>query len=420
MNSRERVATAMNHKQPDKVPIDIGACNTTGISVSALYRLRDYYGLPRKDMPISEIMQMLGEVDDDIRRKLGGDVIGLNNPSNIVGVPLQGEMKLFHMPDGTPALVNKLNVFDITEEGEIFLYPQGNRNAKPSCRMPSGGYFFDIVDRAPEFDEDNLTPEEDFKDHFSLYSDEDARYLEEEATKLYTETEYSVMGVFGLGGLGDSAAYPGPAELNPKGIRSFADWNMAYYLYPDYCHTVFEMHTQNCLDNLEIYKQAVGDKIQSIVISGTDFGSQNAPLISVDTFREFYKPYFKRMNDWVHENTQWKTFYHSCGAVAEFLDDFIDMGVDLLNPVQLSAAGMDMHMLKEKYGDKIVFWGGGIDTQDMLPNGSPEQIKEQVKERLNVMARNGGFVFNTVHNIVGNVKPGNIAAAFEAAQEYQY
>lgn len=424
MTSKERVLASINHKQPDKIPIDIGAANTTGISVCALARLRKYYGLPEKDLEIFEVMQMLGQVDDDVRRLLGGDVVSLNNPTNFVGVPMKGPMKRFTMPDGTAALLHEKNQWTQTEDGRIFLYPQGNTDAGPSAMMPAGGYFFEALNRTPamdpDMDEEDLTPREDFKDYFSIYTDEEARTFETEAKRLNDESGCAVLGVFNKGGIGDSSPLPGPAEFAPKGIRNFADWNMAQLLFPDYVKEVFEMQTENTLKNLEIYKQACGDNIQIIGISGTDFGSQHNSLISVEMFRELYKPYYKRMNDWVHQNTNWKTFYHSCGAIYSLLDDFADMGVDIINPVQLSAVGMDMHKLKENYGDKLVFWGGGVDTQSMLPNGTPEQIAAQVTERLDVLAKGGGYVFNTIHNIMGDVPAENIDACFRAAREYQY
>ena len=426
MTSKERVLAALNHQQPDKVPIDIGAAYTTGISVCALAKLRKYYDLPvKEDMDIYEVMQMLGTVDDDIRRILGGDVVGLNNTTSFVGVPNQGtKMTRFPMPDGTNTLINAQNEWDVAEDGRIYLYPQGSRSVGPSALMPAGGYFWDAIDRAPaldpDIDEEDLTPLEDFKNFFSVYTDEEARYFEREAKRLNEETGCAVIGLFGKGSIGDPSSYPGPAELAPRGIRGFADWQMAQLLFPDYCHAVYEMQTECVLKNLEIYKQACGDNIQILVISGTDFGNQKSQMISTGLFRELYKPYYKRMNDWVHQNTNWKTFYHSCGAVYNLLDDFVEMGVDILNPVQLTADGMDAHKLKENYGDKLVFWGGGIDTQTMLPQGSPEEIKEQVRKNLDILARGGGYVFNTIHNIMGDVKPENIAACFEAAREFVF
>ena len=419
MNSKERVLAAINHRQSDKVPIDIGAAHNTGISVCALMRLRDALGLPKKDIPIYETMQMLGEVDDDVRRVLGGDVIGLNNKYDFLGVPFDGDNQLFIMPDGTRTLINSKHKVRSEQDGRTYLYPQGNDSFGASVLMPKGGYFFDNIDRSPPFDEDHLSPIKDYEDSFPVMDDDEARYYETQAKRLATETEYAVLGVFGRGSLGDPSILPGASSLNPQGIRRYEDWIMAQLLYPEYIHEVFKMHTQSAIRNLEIYRQAVGDKIQIVVISGTDFGTQGGPIMSINTFRDLYKPYYKKMNDWVHQNTNWKTFYHSCGAIADYLDDFVEMGVDIINPVQLSANGMDGLMLKEKYGDRIVFWGGGVNTQKTLAGRSLDEIEKEVKERLDVFSPGGGYVFATIHNIVGNVPAENIKTVFKTAKEYQ-
>lgn len=418
MTSRERVLAAINHQQPDRVPIDFGATGQTGISVCALYRLREYLGLPQHPLDVFEICQMLGVVEEDLRRMMKSDVIGMNHPEDSLGVPYTGEKKLFTMPDGTPALVNAGNEWDVYPDGSIKMYPQGDRTAPPSIYMPSGGYFFDIIDRAPEYDEDNLTPREDFKDFFSVMSDETARYYERESKRLYEETDYAIIGNLAGAGFGDSGAIPAPFEKHPKGIRKFDEWVMAQVLYPEYVQEVFEMQTEYMLKNLEIYKQACSDRIQICWISGTDFGTQNAPFMSCEMFRELYKPYYKRVCDWIHQNTSWKTYAHTCGAIEPLLNDFIEMGLDIVNPVQLSAKGMDAHQLKEKYGDKLVFWGGGVDTQSMLPNGTPDEVAAQVVERLDILSKGGGYVFNTIHNIVGDTRAENIWAAFKAVHDY--
>jgi len=420
MTSRERVLKSLSHEQPDKVPIDLGATYNSGISACALYRLREYYGLEKKPVRIYETSQMIGTVDADVCQKMQIDVIGLNSAKDCAGVPLHGATQPFNMPDGTPVLITDKHRYDIDEKGRTFLYPQGNRELEASYLMPEGGYFFDAINRSPGFDEDELTPEEDFKDDFKLISDEDADWYAENSKLLRETTDCAIFGCFGMGGIGDPSAIPGGGVAYPKGIRTYQDWCMAQLLYPEYIHTVFEMQTQNAIKSLEIYKQAVGDNIDVINISGTDFGTQVAPIMSLDTFCELYKPYYKRMNDWVHNNTNWKTHYHCCGAMKIFIEDFIEMGVDVLNPVQLSAVGMDARELKDKYGDRITFWGGGVDTQSLLPNGTPEDVKAQVKARLDILARGGGYVFNTIHNIMGNVPAENIAACFEAANEFKF
>jgi len=155
-----------------------------------------------------------------------------------------------------------------------------------------------------------------------------------------------------------------------------------------------------------------------IMVSGADFGTQNGPFISPDMYREFYKPFHKKINDWIHTHTPWKTFYHSCGSIVAFLDDFVEAGVDILNPVQTSAKDMDPKMLKEKYGDKLVFWGGGVDTQKTLPFGSPEEVRKEVAERCRTFGKGGGYVFNTVHNIQSKVPIDNLLAMFQAVREF--
>lgn len=417
MTSRQRILETINHRQPDRIPVDLGATGQTGMNASTLYLLREALGLEEHPIEISEIFQLLGKVDPDMMQYAGADVIGLNNPSNMFGVP-DGPLKPFQMPDGTPTLIAQGNEYDVAEDGSVYMYPQGNRSVGPSGHMPAGGSFFDNINRAPEFDEDDLTPAEDFKDDFGILDDATARYLEEKSKALYEGTDYAIIGNLGGAGLGDSAMVPGPHVLAPKGIRKFDDWLMAHMLYPEYIQEVFEMQTQAMLKNLEIYRQAVGDRIQIVWISGTDFGTQNGEFFRPEVFRELYKPYYQRINDWVHQNTPWKTFYHCCGSIVNYLDDFVEMGVDILNPVQLSARGMDAHMLKEKYGDKLVFWGGGVDTQQTLPFGTPEQVRQQVKERLDILSKGGGYVFAPIHNVVAKTPVENLIAMYEAVKKF--
>lgn len=163
------------------------------------------------------------------------------------------------------------------------------------------------------------------------------------------------------------------------------------------------------------------DKTYSAVafITGTDFGAQNGPFISPQTYRELYKPFHKKVNSWIHKNTMWKTFIHSCGSVVSFIEDFIEAGFDILNPVQCSAKDMNPQHLKEEFGDRISFWGGGVDTQKTLPFGSPPEVCNEVKERLQIFGKNGGFVFNTVHNIQANTPIENVVAIFDALKNYQ-
>lgn len=418
MNSRERLIKALNHEQPDRVPLDLGATSQTGISASTLYKLRKALGLKEKPINVHEPFQILGIVDDDVLQKLGVDVVGLWNPSNFLGVR-NANWKPWNMPDGTPTLVAGGLEFTVDENGITYTYPQGDKTVPPSMKLPAGGYFFDNIDRGGDFDEDDLDARRDFAEDFGVFDDETAKYLEKESKRLYEETGYGIVGMCGGGGFGDVATLPAAwLKKAPKGIRKMEDWLIAHILYPDYILELFEMQSEIALKNLEIYKQAVGDRVQVVWISGTDFGTQNGAFTSPENYRKLYKPFHKKLNDWVHKNTSWKTFYHTCGSIVSLLDDFAEAGIDILNPVQCSAAGMDPKMLKEKYGDKFVFWGGGIDTQKVLPFGTPDEVKAQVKERLEIFSRDGGFVFNTIHNIVGKTPVENLLAMYETVAEF--
>jgi uroporphyrinogen-III decarboxylase len=185
-----------------------------------------------------------------------------------------------------------------------------------------------------------------------------------------------------------------------------------------YVQEIYQLQLELQMKNLEMYRQAVGDRIDVVVMSGTDFGSQNGPFISPDAYRELYKPLHKEMNDWVHANTGWKTFFHTCGSLVGLFDDFHEAGIDILNPVQISAAGMDPASLKSGYGDKFVFWGGGIDPQHTLPFGTPEQVREEVARNIRLFGQGGGFVFANVHNIQAGVPVENLVAMFETLRDH--
>jgi hypothetical protein len=416
--SRERVLRALNHQTPDRVPLDLGATNVTGIAASSLYRLRQALGLPGKPVKVHEPYQMLGYVEDDMLDALGVDIIGLGDDSTFFGFP-QRDWKPFTLFDGTPVLVPGGFNTEVSPDGNLYQYPQGNKAYPASGRMPAGGYYHDAIERQEPYDESTLKPEEWVRDMYHVYADEEVRLLEERVTALYRNSSRAIIGNFGIGSFGDIAFVPGTPIPYPKGIRAVADWYMATKLYPDYVRGIFQLQLEIVMQNLMLYRQAVGDKIAAIFISGTDFGSQKGAFISPQAYRDMFKPFHKAVNDWVHANTSWKTFYHSCGSMVALYDDFVDAGVDIVNPVQISAAGMDPRTLKERWGSKLVFWGAGVDTQAVLPFGSPAEIEAQVKENIAVLGQGGGFVFNTIHNIQAGIPPANLVALYRAFNAYR-
>jgi len=226
------------------------------------------------------------------------------------------------------------------------------------------------------------------------------------------------MASFGGTAFGDIALVPAPFLKRPRGIRDIAEWYMSTVVRRDYVHAIFEAQCNVALENLARIHAIAGDQVDAVFICGTDFGTQTSAFCSVETFRELYMPYYKRVNDWIHAHTNWKTFKHSCGAVENFLPWFIECGFDILNPVQCSAAGMEPRHLKRTYGDRLTFWGGGVDTQKTLPFGTPQEVREQVLSRCEIFGAGGGFVFNAIHNVQARVPVANIVAMIEAVKEF--
>jgi uroporphyrinogen-III decarboxylase len=230
--------------------------------------------------------------------------------------------------------------------------------------------------------------------------------------------EEGVVGGIGGTGLGDIALVPAPFLKHPKGIRDIQEWYMSTAIRRDYLHAIFEKQCEIAVENLKRFHDVVGAVLSVIYICGTDFGTQTSSFCSTETYEDLYAPYYRKMNSWIHKNTTWKTFKHSCGAIESFIPHFIDSGFDIVNPVQCSATGMDPENLKKKYGNSITFWGGGVDTQKTLPFGTPQQVREEVLRRCDIFGPNGGFVFNAVHNIQARTPVANIVAMFDAVHEF--
>jgi hypothetical protein len=418
MNPRERVNLALQHKEADRVPLDLGGTTVTGMHVSAVYLLRQALGLDAPGTPVKviELMQMLGEIKLDLIEALGIDFVRLAGTGTAFGLKLEKwkEWKTF---DGTPALVP--GGFNTTPEpnGDLLIYPQGDRSAQPSGRMPKGGLYFDPIFRQLPIDEGNLNVEDNLEE-FGPFPDAELEHFKREALRLYTETDRAVILNLGMFSLGDISKVPGPMLRDPKGIRGADEWYMSLSARRDYVYQVFERQTAINLANLERICQAVGDRAAAAYLTGADFGTQNAPLFAPKTYRELFLPFHKQINDWVHKHTTWKTFIHSCGSVFDLIEDFIAAGFDIMNPVQCSAAHMDPEELKRKFGERITFWGGGVDTQCTLPFGSPDDVRREVRERLKLFGPGGGFVFNAVHNIQPQVPVANVLAMYETALNY--
>jgi hypothetical protein len=416
--SRERLIDTLNHRDPGKVVLDMGSTSVTGININALIKLRKGLGLEDRVLTMDEPLQLLGRVDEDVRDSLGIDVVGISNGYTIFGYQNR-DWKECTLQNGLKMMVSEEFRTSTDELGNIYTYAKGDTRYPPSGIMPKDGFYFDNITRSDTTaDDDDLDARRDFKDDFALFSDEELRYIQDSVDDIWNNTGYGMIYNGALCGIGDFAIVPGPHVPEPKGIRDLQEFMMVHIMEPNYIHDLFEMHLEFALKKAEQLYQAVGNKIQAVHISGTDFGLQRGPFMSSESFQTFYKPIYTRINRWIHENTQWKTFFHSCGSIVAYLKDFYECGADILNPVQTSAVGMDPVMLKRDWGDKFVFWGGGINTQQTLPFGTPEECYDEVMERLKVFAPGGGYIFNTVHNIQGQTPMENMVAMFQAIKDY--
>ena len=416
MNSREITLAALGHKETGKIPFDMGGTGVTGIHVKAVENLRRHYGLANHPVKVIEPYQMLGEVDDELAAVIGTDVYGIFSRKNMFGIPQDEGWKEFRTFWGQTVLVPEKFNTSSDNDGSLLIYPEGDLSVAACAKMPTAGFFFDAINRQQPIDENNLNVNDNLEE-FSLISEEDLNYWKEQFQKARS-CEKAVIAGFGGTAIGDIALVPGLNLKQPKGIRDVAEWYMSTVMRSDYMHQIFDRQTDIAIQNLELLYKNGGDVVDVVFICGTDFGTQISTFCSGETFEALYAPYYRKMNDWIHANTNWKTFKHSCGAVEPFISRFINCGFDILNPVQISATGMDPVQIKNKYGKEIVFWGGGVDTQKVLAFGTPAEVRGQVMNNSRIFSRGGGFVFNTVHNIQANVPVENIAAMVDAIHEF--
>jgi len=419
MTSRERILTTCAHRQPDKLPVDFGGGFQAGIHVSIVYQLRQALGLDRPGTPVKvvEIYQMLGEIAPDLQAALGVDVVSLHGTGTMFGFP-QTEFKEWQLADATPVLVPKDFNTQYEPNGDLLQWPGNDRSVPPSGRMPAGGHFFDAIIRQPPLDEAKLDPA-DNTEEFERVPDAELKHYCRLAETLATTTDKALFCTFGGLTFGDIALVPATFLKRPKGIRDIEEWYVSTAARPDYIKAVFERQAEVAIENLERLQAAIDDRAAIIQTNGTDFGTQNGPFLSAATYRDLFLPYQKRVNGWIHRHTNWKTFMHCCGGIAPLLDAVVEAEFDILNPVQCSAKGMDARALKQRYGDQLVFWGGGVDTQKTLPFGKPQEVRDQVRERIEVFGPGGGFVFSTIHNLQANTPIENVLAMFEVVQEYR-
>ena len=416
MNSRQRLHTTLNHQQPDRVAVDFGATAVTGMHVEAVHRLRQaLVGDRHYRVKVIEPYQMLGEVDAELRAVLGIDVVGLMPRQTLFGFENVG-WKPFTLFSGTEVLVPEKFQVQSDATGDWLIYPEGDLTARPSGRMPKDGHFFDAIVRQPPIVEAKLDPA-DNTEEFGRLSSEDLAWYARRIQELQAGTEHGIILTFPGTAFGDIALVPAPWMKNPKGIRDIEEWYVSTAARKDYVRKVFEKQCEIGLKNLEALAPVLGDRVEAVFTTGTDFGTQRGLFLSPAAYRDLYKPFHQQINAWIHRQTPWRTFIHSCGSVFELLPEFIEAGFDILNPVQCSAARMEARNLKREFGKQLTFWGGGANTQQTLQFGKPDEVYREVRERIEIFGEGGGFVFDAIHNVQAPTPTENLVALFQAIRE---
>lgn len=403
MNSRERILSSINHIQPDKVPIDLGSSTVTGISAIAYNNLKRHLNLNSKTK-VFDVVQQLADVDMEVLDQFGADALDINQVSTE-----DGEWYDVELADGSKAQYPSWFRPVRSEDGSWQTYDDDGTTIS---RMATGATFFDQM----YFPWDNGYPEnlnglkEILKkiswvvhSHASNLNQDDLR---KKLIGLKDKTNKALV-------------MSGGVKLLELGFFIRRMDNLLMDLMTDESNLtrMLDMLVEMHLSGLEKKCRNLGD-IVDVIRFGDDLGMTSGPIMDLDTFRRIFKPRYKILCDYVKNHSNMKIFMHSCGSVKQFIPDFIDVGIDILNPVQTNCYQMDLVALKNEYGKDITFWGGGVDTSSILSRGTPADVRRDVLIRCEILSRDGGFVFAPIHNILPDVPPENIIAAYNAVREF--
>ena len=412
MTSRERVVTAINHKEPDKVPVDCGSMRSTGIHGVAYNGLKKYLNIQGGETKMYDVPQQLSIPEQWYLDKFKIDSIDFargfaDNPE---------DWKDWILPDGSPAkLPAWLNIQKKDDSWVCF-----NNDGELCAEMPSTSYYFDsklwpLYGVEPKkFDDLGYQLSRSMWSYLSdplwknAGSPEFYTLLREKAKKMYEETDYAMMIGFG-GNLFEGGQF----------LYRTDEFLLNLLAYPDEMEVLIDKLTELHLQNLEPLLDAISPYVQ-IIQFGDDLGTQSAPMLSPELYRKLFIPRQKKLFGKVKEKTDMAVFMHNCGAISEFLPDLIDAGLDIINPVQIGATGMGPEKLKREFGKDLVFWGGGVDTQHTLPLADPQTVREEVKRNTEIFMKDGGFIFNQVHNIQAGIPPENITAMYDEVNKIYY
>ncbi len=398
MTSRQRVLSAMQHRQGDRVPIDFSAHRSSGIAAIAYPKLRSYLGLEPKPVRVYDVVQQLAIVDEDVLERFGVDTIELGR-----GFALDEQSwKPWVLPDGTECLIPAWTPIE-RDNGRWVIK---SKNGRVIGQMPDGTLYFETAYWPFQNGGDPARLDDVPAGMWALAQCPPGPVTDEQlaagAKRLRQKTDRAIIGLFG-----------GSLFQAGHGLYRDDNWMMMLAAEPHRAHHFLDMVMQKHLANLEKFLGLVGNYID-IIHFVDDLGMQTGPVMSPAMYREFFKPRHTALFSRAKQLCNVKVMLHCCGGLRELMGDLIEAGVDAVNPVQINCRGMDAAELKCEFGRDITFWGGGCDTGEVLPDGSLADIAEHVKKQVAILAPGGGFVFQQVHNIMANVPPENIVAMFDA------
>ena len=399
MNHRERVLAALRHQEPDRVPIDLGSTGDTGILVEPYRNLRRRLGLEPTTIRICNPISRVVYVEEDVRQALGIDVDGVYYQPN--------EWRRETLSDGSPVDVPARWTPETQEDGSRVIW---DASGNVLFKTPSKGYYFEPM-YSPLAD---ATSVQDLEEHLDIienydrpsYLDMPYEDLEKVARDLYVNTDYLLVGFFG------GHIFAGALQL-----RGYQNFLVDLIINSGFAEALMDRLAEGHMRRFARFAETVG-KYLHVVHVEDDLGMQDRGMISPDVYRTHIKPYHSRLYQFIKQNCDAKLMLHTDGSVYSFIPDFIEMGIDILNPLQHTAKDMNARRLKAEFGDALTFWGGGCDTQRVLPYGTPTEVKEEVKRQIDELAPGGGFVFCQVHNIQPQTPVENIMAMYEAVREY--
>jgi uroporphyrinogen decarboxylase len=409
MTSRERVSRAVHFQPTDRVPIDLGGMKASSIAVKAYNRVKAKLGI-RTATRTWDPKFMIASLEDEVLERFHLDVVPLDVSSAMDEMTPDAEWTPMTLYEGAESLLPPGTRIDTDSEGRWVLLDRDGRQT--SFRMPRDGYYFDDV----SFNQPGATIDAKQFRPVAGFTDEHLGAVQARGKFLHENTDYALLG------WGGGVCFLGLSlitdRLSNVTMGAPSEWMVMLMTEKETCHEMMDRSVEASISCLKQLRDAVGDYCFAWGIAADDSGTQRGEFIRPELWAEMIKPHYAKLCDWIHRNTSWKTFFHCCGSIYHLIPHLIEAGVDILNPIQTSAANMEPARLKEEFGGKIVLWGGGCDTQRVLATASPEEVREHVKERLDIFKPGGGYVFNQVHNIQPNVPPENIIAMLDAAYEF--